>query len=73
MPSVRETRERAFPPGGEEPFCFQLCLELLEALEQVAGAGLPHCLDVELEIAAGFVQADQHTGFDAARWPFPPE
>lgn len=62
--AARIARRRALAGIVEQPFGQQFFLEPGEGLEQCAQTGAPHALDIELKIAARFVQCDQGTNLD---------
>ena len=61
---LREARQRLLAFGGEQALGFQSCLHPGEGFEQAPEAGAAQGFDVELEVAACFVERDQRPGFD---------
>src|SRR5205809_417548 len=61
---ARQGRQRSFRVGIEQSLLFELVTEPKESLEQGAEPCAPHGFDIELEIAAGFVQADERLHLD---------
>jgi hypothetical protein len=62
--AARKGGQGALAGAGEQAFAFELFLEAKELLVEVADAGATSRFDVELEIAARFVERDQHARLD---------